>query len=292
MLAVVTSHYNFSGFSAPRRNLHRFLRQMGRDGIPVYGTELFLKGQQPQTKGVPGWRQHRVTSAAILWQKERLVNLAVERLPREFEFVAEVDADLWFDRPRWAEGVVEMLESHPLGQPFERAVWTGPEGEAETERQSAAKAGFRMEPWLGHTGFSWAFRRDFFEAVGGFFDLALLGGGDLLWSSAALNETVDYAGLVKRTGLGSDACFRPWVENFKHALGGDRPGHVAGSVWHEYHGSRKNRRYNERAEILRDFDPLSDVERHPNGWLQWSATADRGMMQRVANYFAGRREDG
>lgn len=72
---------------------------------------------------------------------------------------------------------------------------------------------------------------------------------------------------------------------------------VPGDVLHLYHGSRPNRQYVERYNILHEnaFDPGRDVEIDPEtGLLRWSdvaRTRKPDLVRRVAAYFAGRRED-
>ena len=46
-LAVITAHFNWSGYRRPVLNLLRFLREMDYHGIPVYGMELHLEGTKP-----------------------------------------------------------------------------------------------------------------------------------------------------------------------------------------------------------------------------------------------------
>ena len=290
--AVVSSHYNFAGFSAPRRNLHRWQRQMARDRVRTYGTELVLAGQTPQTAGWPGWRQIAVGPASVLSQKEALVNAAVCRLPRGIGMFAEVDADLQFDEADWIDRTIAMLQLHPCGQPFAEAVWTGHEGEVELVRASAAAAGFGTSPWLGHPGFSWAFRRDFFKAVDGWYDAAILGGADLLWSLSVLGGDIDPVAAAVRVGLGAEPDgYLAHHARVRECLGGHRPGHAEGRVWHEYHGSRSDRRYGQRPQIMEGLVPSRHLRHRADGVLEWTPKAPAEMRERVAGYFASRKED-
>ena len=289
-IAVVSSHYNFANFRAPRRNLHRWQRQMTRDRLRTFGIELYQKGQTPQTTGWAGWRQILVGPASVVWQKEALINAAVRDLPAAVKNFVEVDADLMFDDPNWAGATLDMLKRHPCGQPFASAVWTGSEGEIELERPSACAGGFKLNPWAGHPGFSWAFRREFFESVGGWYDFGILGGADLLWANAALGGD-DPADAARRIGLGDDPAYAVYHANVRRALGNTTPGFAPGIVFHEYHGSRHDRGYNERAETLKHLDPSKHLRHRPDGPLEWTKAAPRALRERVAAYFASRKED-
>jgi hypothetical protein len=264
---------------------------MLRDGIPTFGVELLLKGQPAQTAGHPGWRQVPVGPESILWQKEALVNEAARTLPDKFTRFAEVDADLWFESASWVEDTLSMLDRHPCGQPFEVAAWTGPVGEVELERPSASAAGLGVSPWLGHPGFSWAFRRDFFEAVGGFYDLPILGGADLLWGRAVIGGPAPVAEVLRRVGLSVDEGYMDFFSRAQRAMEGHTVGTTPGRVWHEYHGTRQARGYSERAKILENFIPTLHVERAASGQLTWTDAAPEELRSRIAAYFETRKED-
>ena len=59
-----------------------------------------------------------LTGEPYLWQKERLINLAIARLPPHVRFVAWVDCDVIFERPDWpqlaATKSATVLPSMPL----------------------------------------------------------------------------------------------------------------------------------------------------------------------------------
>lgn len=303
--AVVSSHYNFVGYEAPKRNLRRFIRQMERDGVMVYGTEIFLQGHHPTTTEFPGWVQIQVDEDSIMFQKEALVNATINRLTDNYQMLAEVDADIWFDRPDWPDLTMDMLVDTPVGQPFSQAAWTGREGNIILVRDSATKVGFSTNPWLGHSGFTWAMTRDFFNSTGGFYDKAILGGSDLLWSSVicgTLTPKDSAAGLLDTTESDSSAArhvglghrWEHWADHanrIRQSLGSRRPGWISANIWHEYHGSRKKRYYTQRRARLEGFDPATHVELTEDGVLRWTESAPEDLKRRVSEYFALREED-
>ena len=72
---------------------------------------------------------------------------------------------------------------------------------------------------------------------------------------------------------------------------------MPGNALYLYHRTRPNRQYVERYKILHEnaFDPARDVEVDAKtGLLRWSDLAwerKPDLVQRVAAYFVGRRED-
>src|SRR5580698_4618293 len=103
MLALITCHFNFVGYNRPRQNLHRFMLQMRSFGYPLYGVEAYLPEQEPFTRGWKGWKQIKIGNDQILFQKEALLNVAETLVPAEYDKIAWVDADIWFENLKWFE---------------------------------------------------------------------------------------------------------------------------------------------------------------------------------------------
>ena len=83
-MAVVTCHFNWCGFINPKRNLHRFIRYIESQNIPLYGIELSLTNEF-ETTGIEGWTQIRVGWQNICFQKEALINKLVnEIVPKSY----------------------------------------------------------------------------------------------------------------------------------------------------------------------------------------------------------------
>ena len=51
----------------------------------------------------PGENILQLRGGGVMWQKERLLNIAIEQLPADCTKVAWLDNDLIFDDPRWLE---------------------------------------------------------------------------------------------------------------------------------------------------------------------------------------------
>jgi len=96
---------------------------------------------------------------------ERLLNLAIARLPARYDKVGWFDADILFTNPDWVALTKARLEEVPLLQPFETALYTEADGRPGPLRRRAIAANIaagRPDAWdLGrsHPGFAWAARR-------------------------------------------------------------------------------------------------------------------------------------
>jgi hypothetical protein len=142
---------------------------------------------------------------------------------------------------------------------------------------------------LMHTGYAWAARRSFLSDVGGLGDIGVLGSGDRHMAYAIL-------GAVDRsfpTGI------HPHYKNYwlrwqAAALKSARMevGAVPATLTHQWHGSKQNRRYQDRWKVLvgDQFDPLADIKYDFQGVLEFTGSNTR-LRDDVKNYFAVRNED-
>lgn len=291
-LAVVTCHFNWAGFNSPVRNLRRFMRQMEADGVSVYGIELYLHGTNPQMSGASSnWRSIAVNERNMMFQKEVLIDKAVrELIPRGFDYIAAIDADVEFTNRNWVSESIAELQNFKIIQPFERCFWTDERGRLEKMREACTKVGLDST-WRGHPGFAWAMRRDFFNLVG-MYPFGVLGSGDTVTASAILGQSI-FGPTV--AGVGTAQNTNGVIEGFMKkmfAYNGGRCGWIKGDLIHEWHGNYKNRRYSDRAPMAEPLDVHRDLFMNPQGILEWTASAPASIVNNVKEYFDLRKEDG
>lgn len=285
MTALLLSHYNPCGYIQPRRNLMRCLRQLAAEGLPVfvaelaYGEEPFFIPASPQTL------QLRTSKENILWSKENLLNLLERQVPEEFDAIAWLDGDVWFQRLEWYEAVGQALERFAVVQPFSSAIFTAEDGRSAGSRPSVAARGW-MDSMNFHPGFAWAARRSLWREAGGLYEEAVLGHGDTINACAFLPNEADLSWTGDARLPEILARKRAWCD----AHGGC--GVVEGNLWHEWHGERANRRYVERNALLAGLDRERDLHRREDGLIEWSAAAAPALKRSFAEYFVGRKEDG
>lgn len=295
-LAVIACHFNWAGFERPRQNLRRFLREMDRDGIPVYGVEMVLPDQTPVLSANPRWRVIEADPRRhVLFQKEAALNLAATLVPAGVSCLAAVDADLRFERRDWVELSLAALEQVPVIQPFREAVWTDREGGVELRREAAARRGLPAD-WSAHPGFAWVFRRDFFTSGPGLYPWCVTGAGDVVLAAGLIgldNTELPRGGILgigKKNldnGIASD-----WFRAALDWMGGARPGWIEGQVWHEWHGSRQDRRYLERHRLMERVEVGRHLRLGKDGLAAWTSRATEAMRAAGLEHFRERKEDG
>ena len=286
-LAMITCHFNPGAFQQSRRNYLRFLRQMESERVPVYVAELTYDYDDWVVPEAPSVLRLRTDRRNLMWHKENLLNLVEEIVPAEFDAIAWVDADIWFERLDWYEAICEALESHCVVQLFDTVVKTGPDGRAGSAMAGVA-ARKELAPGTASPGYGWAARRTLWTESGGLHDRAIIGGGDVVNASAWIPcnsgsfRWLNYPKLeiaLKRQ--------RRWFKE-----NGASYGHVPGTIWHEWHGDFHNRRYVNRHKLVSGLHLGNDIVTREDGLHEFAEDVPERVRAGFAGYFAGRREDG
>ena len=255
--------------------------------------------------------QRRTKAGNTLWQKERLLNIALQNLPRSVDKVLWLDSDLIFLNDNWVPETAALLDSFPVVQPFGWMTYlpagqgadyaltqltTLPLGQGVGSVYHGAGLGIQSFPdhvWrssflLGHPGFAWAARREVMQAAGGFYDRSIIGGGDRILLHAF---TGHYAGMSKKMPAAMADDIRAYGRKITPLVGPSNISYTPGMVLHIWHGEMADRDYTRRYQILRDnqYDPVRDVRVGPDGVLEWATQKGR-LHAQVTKYFKRRKE--
>lgn len=103
--AVVTTYFNPIGYQNRYDLYKRFEQHMIDSGVFLLTIEcifdsapIFGLPKQDFSVTLPNKRRHiQINAPTILWIKENLINIAVERLPSNVEYIAWIDADIEFE---------------------------------------------------------------------------------------------------------------------------------------------------------------------------------------------------
>ncbi|MBI5509391.1 MAG: hypothetical protein HY903_11625 [Deltaproteobacteria bacterium] len=300
-LGIVTCYFNPGGFKSKRVNYDSFMQPIRAGGLDVITVECAFGEARFELE--PGADVVQLCSPSIMFQKERLLNLALARLPERCTKVAWLDCDVLFDDPDWPGATSRALDAHCIVQPFATAFRLPPRqrqytGDGAGWRSFAAV--FRESPRLfltgnfdahGHTGFAWAARRDLLRAHG-LYDGMVACCADHIIAHAALG---DWSSACFRRLAGVNNPYatdiRAWCRRFYADVQGNL-GVVHANLLHLWHGSMARRRYVECAKQLLGFayDPKTDLRLGAAGTWEW-ASAKPELHAWVKEYFAQRNED-
>lgn len=232
-----------------------------------------------------------------IWHKENMINLGVQRLPQDWKYVAWIDADIEFMRHDWPEEIVHQLQHYQIIQLFQNAVDLGPTGEVIKSHEGFMYSYLNGKPMPSkeynyphwHPGYGWACTRETFEELGGLFDTAILGSADHHMAWALVGKVIDYA--PKFISPAYKRRLLTWQERANVHVN-KNVGFMPGTIFHHWHGKKKDRKYTERWQILikHGYDPDQDLMRDWQGLYHLSDKGER-MRNDLRRYFHVRNED-
>ncbi|MGH9496628.1 MAG: hypothetical protein ACRD3B_16625 [Candidatus Sulfotelmatobacter sp.] len=307
MLWTISSYFNPVGYANRLRNYRIFRANLA---TPLAVVELSLNGKFELSKS-DAEIVVQITGGDVLWQKERLLNLALRCLPDDCNHVAWVDCDVIFLDHDWARRADRALKEFRLIQPFrercnlsrDARIFSGNDIACDSISKSvgykivmdeaqAEDFGQSNAPLTRNStaGLAWAARCELLEAHG-LYDACILGSTDRAILCAAMGIFESGVNAVGMRGRQIEHYLR-WAEPFHRAVGG-RVGFIDGRVLHLWHGDLRNRKYAERHEGLSRFvfDPFSDIVLDPSGCWRWNGSKPE-MHEYVKAYFKSRKEDG
>jgi hypothetical protein len=307
VLWAITSYFN------PMRYRSRLATYRGfrdRLPLPLAAIELTFDGRFELGAGDADLLV-QVRGEDVMWQKERLLNVLVRRLPPECRQVAWLDCDIVFERPDWPERAAGALARAPLVQLFRHVHYltrnAGPDAaavsnstltreslghwlESGRSAESALRGATSRRSDSAMKGMAWAASRDLVESHG-LYDACIIGGGPNALACAALGA---YDQATRPHCMNAMQCghYLAWAKRFRRAVQGEMAC-IDGDVYHLWHGELADRRGSGRHQGLApfEFDPDADIAVAEAGCWRWASEKPH-MHRYVRDYFAQRREDG
>lgn len=266
------------------------------ENVRLYIVELAYGKQQFHVteKNNPNHLQIK-TNEPALWHKENMINMGVKLLPKNWKAFAWIDADVEFDNANWALDTLKVLNGcRDIVQIFSHAVDMD---KHENAMSIFSSFGFQYSKnktygpsgannfW--HPGFAWAITRKAYEKVGGLYDLSVLGSGDNNMALSLIGKS-----MKSINGCASEG-YKKSVLDYEKKMCNLRLGYVPGVIRHYFHGSKQNRKYAERWQILvkHQYDPNVHVTKNEEGLLVPTNKCPKGLLDDILQYFAERDED-
>ncbi len=306
-LWAITSYFNPMCYTRRLLNFRTFRKNLN---IPLLVIELSYRDDFELAKD-DAEILIQLRGGAILWQKERLLNLALEALPSHCHKVVWLDCDILFGQSEWAFSASHLLDDFAIVQMFKNAHYLTPHWtpdkdhttEIEFSRPSAVfsiSAGASPTVSIGHsldqregtpaTGFAWAARRELIQRHG-FYDACILGGGDRAMVCAAYGVFEEFMSRHYMNTHQREKYFA-WARSFYEAVDKNIT-YLDTDIFHLWHGDVRQRRTRSRHQGLQQFgfDPFTDIALNQNGCWRWS-TEKKEMHDYIHEYFSSRTEDG
>ena len=304
-LWAITSYFNPVGY---RRRLSNYRIFRANLAVPLVTVELSFDGRFELTDDDADILI-QLSGGAVLWQKERLLNIAIQSVPQNAKNIAWLDCDVIFERPDWTDEAEQKLSEANVVQLSSESVDLGPEGyranvqhhDVRLTRHCIVSAinssGLKQldavvasgkdirQPFS--FGMAWAARRKILESHG-LYDAMIIGSGDRAIVHAMYGQfEMPYLHLNKPR----QEHYLRWARGYHRDVAG-KIGNVPGRIFHLWHGNFINRNSRGRQRLLAgfDYDPDLDLRIGPNGAWHW-ARPRADLEDFLRKYFIGRAED-
>jgi hypothetical protein len=227
---------------------------MEKQGIPTFTMELILNDNLPELPEEDN--VFHVRGNSVMFHKERLCRILETKIPQTYTKLVFCDADIIFRRKDWYTEVSKLLDNHDIVHPFTEGIWKDLTYKQELVKRktSLLSKGDFIDP-VFHPGFVWAFRRDWYNAIG-FFDYAITGSGDTLSCAAWMGRK-----FPESSRSYPKQALRERYEEYINKISKNKPRltYMEGVVEHLWHGSRQNRKYAERHRLIEYIDGVDSI---------------------------------
>ena len=264
--------------------------------VNLYIIELAYKDQKFMITNSKNPNHLQLRTEVPLWHKENMINIAVQKLlPKNYKAFAWIDADIEFESCTWAQDTLKILNgTKDIVQLFSHA--SDMDSKEKTMRvfNSAGYQFSKQLPFCGkgenfwHPGFAWAITRRAYEKIGGLYELGILGSGDNIMMFSLLGNG------LKSINKESTEGYKQSIIEYEQKIKTLRFGYVPGVIRHYFHGTKINRKYTKRWQILinHEYNPLTDIMYDQSGLIipnpiYFSKKLEDDIMQ----YFKDRLED-
>ena len=268
----------------------RVKKMLDEAEIPLFTAECII-GETPQLIPEPTLLTRAESS---IFYKEQLFNLLEKKIPSNYTKLIFMDSDLIFTIADWVDAISEKLNKYLAVQPFGRGLYLDASENVFLEWMSYAKYRHLHGRLNGHPGFCWAFNRNFFKDIGGFFDKAIIGSGDqgisTIFNPRYFNYKYPFSPRYfdYKSPFIQDNYLR-WIKNVdKKAISIT---YLDIDIYHLYHGHIGNRQYTNRhtfPDLLKIKKWEDAVSVNEYGMYELK---DSGINQLLKNYFLSRKED-
>ena len=275
---IVTYHFNAHNRERLRANYAHWSAKLGKRHTCY---EVGSRGQEIASSV-------HFRSDSVIWQKERLINLALASIGPHARYFAWVDHDLLFERADWLEVGTDLINrGADCVQLFDSVAYYDRHGN-KIEDRAGSVASWQRRGKIDNTapGGAWIASVAWLRSIGGVYDRNICGGGDATFLEAVTGARTNYVQRQTRH-------LRADCEAYVQRVGKASVAFVPGVVRHLWHGDREHRQYTSRDEILtrHDFDPQRDFILANSGLYELRDPFGQ-LAADIRQYFADRRDDG
>jgi hypothetical protein len=265
------------------------------ENVNLFVVELAYDKQKFYVTSKTNKNHLQIRTCDPIWHKENMVNLGVKYLlPESWKAFAWIDADVEFDSNSWALDTLKILNGcKDVVQLFSHCIDMDKDentlnifnsfGYSFNKTKKYTQRG--IDYW--HPGYAWAITRKAYEKIGGIYDKGVLGSGDSIMALSFINKT----GNMNNVNYSED--YNNSMLEFQKKAKTLRLGYTPGIIRHYFHGSKINRQYTERWQILirHQYSPIHHLTYDSFGILIPTEQFSEEFKNDILNYFKERKED-
>jgi len=254
----------------------------------------------------------KLSGGDIMWQKESLLNIALESIPPNCEYLAWLDSDIIFSDPKWPERARVLLKNNDFIQLFDKVNYV-PKLASKSFSIDQLKImpvdhidismlkALETKPNLyslskkfsntltfevnGNPGMALASKLETIKAHK-FYDKNIVGGADTILIGSILNKLADVFPCRPYTYM-----HRTDIQNYgdKISIKKYKSTYLHETIYHLWHGELLQRQYASRYNILinHNYDPTNHIISQPNMPLKWKNAPD-GLKSDIYQYMYSR----
>ena len=311
----ITTFFNSQRYTNKLANYRKFRKMSQKQGLRLITVELAFGNRAFELFSQDSDLLVQVRSNAVIWHKERLLNIGLMNLPLDCDKVIWVDADTIFDNDNWVEETARLLEEYVVVQAFSQCGFLTEKDTqsfltSENREVLASKYLNRLSPgfpfYLNHyggfidgekvskiamPGLAWGARRKFLDKTL-FYDKCILGGADWLDAISFYRFQKNAIGAFINTPVLQGLCLE--MESRSKAifdLVQESVYFVNGTIFHLFHGNIQNRLYNARYNFFGEaFDWNKEIIINSYNCWDWRDTKSP-VKKSIERYFLLRNEE-
>lgn len=293
-LHIITVISNICEFKRRWNLMKEFIERTEQiNNVKLYVVELAYGNQDFMITSSDNPRHLQLRTEYALWHKENMINVGINKLlPDNWKAVAWIDGDIEFENSNWVIDTLKILTEFDLVQLFTTCFDMDENNIPMSIWQSFGYKycngeKFRHNKGINywHTGYAWACTRKYYDKVGGLYEHGILGSGDYIMSQGLFGKTA--------CAHGSLINFKNDIQKYINNLEKINVGFTPGNIRHYFHGSKVNRKYIERNQILikYQYDPNIHLTYNEDGIIIPSKNMPMEFILDIYEYFNQRNED-
>jgi hypothetical protein len=291
-ICVVMSFFNPANYNSNIFNANTVLKNLLDSNIPVFLTELLYNNQQSELI----YKTNTVYADSVIFSKENLWNITEVTVPKEYNKIIFMDSDINYSDSDWLIKSYDLLDTYSVIQPMENCVGYLPNmslidiNNYNTKKSVAYSIQNKKYKNLSyhqfnqryHPGYCIGIKRHTFKQMGGFFEHAIIGGGDrCFWESFVDLPQIDYY----KSRIDIKNKYAIYKKNISSIINETDVSYIENNTaLHMYHGDRKDRQYDSRTSYISNN---SD-----NFYYNKYGVLEVINEPNIMNYFKSRNEDG